>query len=132
MVLASESLPDECPLLQLGCCKPLPSKRSKVLLAVLLEVLGTVRAHCCEIDGRARGHAVWGAGAGAVARYLGLCWCSMFLGFMENNCCPKVSSNRLHLHQDQPCQLVSVLHTSQLAQKSGLFVFHWHALPKKA
>ena len=50
---------------------------------VLFEVLVTVQAHFvrlmgrvlqarfCEIDGRARGHAVWGAGAGPVVSYLG-------------------------------------------------------------
>ena len=45
-----------------------------VLLGVLFEVLVTVRAHFCEMDGRvavwgavrARGHAVCGAGAGVL------------------------------------------------------------------
>ena len=33
---------------------------------VLFVVLVTVRVHFCKIDGSARGHAVWGAGLGAV------------------------------------------------------------------
>ena len=33
----------------------------------------TVQAHFCEIDGRVRGHAVWGAAA-VLGCCLGCCW----------------------------------------------------------